>query len=123
MKKRKTNSQAAPALTGAAILAAHDLKLVRLEMPEWDGHVFVRPMTAGERDTFDLVVTQKRGQAKIRALLCALCAVDAKGKRLFNVDDVDALDGKSAAPMDRIFQKVRQINKLFVEDIKAAEKN
>ena len=124
MKKRKTNSmKAAPALTGAAILAAKDLKLVRLEMPEWKGHVFIRPMTAGDRDEFDLLVTQKRGQAKIRALICALCTVDAKGVRLFTFDDIDKLDKKAAPPVDRIFQKARLINKLFVEDVKAAEKN
>lgn len=130
-KKKKTNKKKAacyarnsgPALTGAAILAARDLKLVRLEMPEWGGHVFVRPMTAGERDAFDLVVTQKRGQAKIRAYIVALCTVDAKGKRLFTFGDVDHLDEKASGPMTRIFMKARQINKLFVEDIEAAEKN
>lgn len=118
-KKKK----AAPALTGAEILAFDDLKLVRLEMPEWKGHVFVRPMTAGERDAFDLLVTQRRGQAKIRAHIVSLCTVDAAGVRLFTADDVDALDGKASGPMTRIFMKAREINKLFIEDIADAEKN
>ena len=112
-----------PALTGAQILAADDLKLSRVKTPEWGGHVFVRPMTAGERDAFDLFVTEHRGKAKIRAYIVSLCTVDAGGVRLFNEDDVDALDGKASAPMTRVFMEARRINKLFVEDIEETEKN
>ena len=88
-----------PALTGAQILAADDLKLSRVETPEWRGHVFVRPMTAGERDAFDLFVTEHRGRAKIRAYIVSLCTVDANGVRLFSEDACHAPDGKAPAPM------------------------
>lgn len=117
------NKKRTSALTRDAILAADDLKAKRVETPEWAGHVFVRPMTAGERDAFDLFITEHRGHAKIRAYIVALCAVDADGKRLFTEGDVDVLDGKASAPMTRVFMAARKLNKLFVEDIEDAAKN
>ena len=112
-----------PALTGAAILAFDDRKMVRVDTPEWKGHVFVRSMTAGERDAFDLFLLDNRENLKMRAYIVALCAVDADGARLFTADDVDALDGKASLPMTRIFMKAREVNKLFDADIEDAAKN
>ena len=121
--KRKRKEKAGPALTGAAILAFDDVRLARVDTPEWQGHVFVRSMTAGERDAFDLFCLESRGNRKIRAYIVSLCAVDADGVRLFSEDDVDALNVKAALPMTRIFMKAREINKLFLADIEDAEKN
>ena len=118
-----TAKKKSTALTKDAILGADDLKTRRVDVPEWRGHVFVRPMTAGERDAFDLFVTEHRGKAKIRAYIVSLCTVDADGVRLFSEDDVDALDGKASPPMTRVFMEARRINKLFVEDIEETVKN
>lgn len=124
MTKPKGKKKTAPvALTGAAILAFDDRKMVRVDTPEWKGHVFVRSMTAGERDAFDLFILDNRENLKIRAYIVAMCAVDADGDRLFTVDDINALDGKASLPMTNIFMKAREINKLFVADIEDAEKN
>ena len=109
-------------LTRDVILAAEDMKSERVEVPEWGGHVFVRQMTAGDRDKFDAFVYEQSG-ASIRAWLVGMCAVDGEGKRMFSDADLEALAGKNGEPMDRIFQVARKLNKLLTVDIEDAEKN
>ena len=109
-------------LTRDAILAAEDLKSKRVEVPEWGGHVFVRQMTAGDRDKFDAFIFEQSG-ASIRAWLVGMCAVDGEGKRMFTDDDLDALTGKNGEAMDCVFQAARKLNKLLTVDIEDAEKN
>jgi len=61
-------------LTRDAILAANDTKLVPVEIPEWGGTVYVRPMTGAERDSYDMemVATGKpenlRGRMAVRTI-------------------------------------------------------
>ena len=42
-----------PALTRDLILGMDDLSRVRVDVPEWGGHLFVRSMTGMERDAFE----------------------------------------------------------------------
>ena len=38
------------------ILGSDDLRLERVDVPEWNGVLYVRVMTAGERDQFEAEV-------------------------------------------------------------------
>ena len=42
-----------PTLTADQILAADDLGLLEIAVPEWGGSVFVRVMSVGERDSYE----------------------------------------------------------------------
>lgn len=129
MSKRAAPSRERPAkpaskaLDRAAILGADDIVTRRVRVPEWGGHVFVRSMTAGERDAFDAFVTSHADEPRVRAYIVALCAVDADGNRLFSADDVDALNAKCSAAMTEVFMAAREINKLFLDDSEDQEKN
>ena len=93
-----------------AIFAADDLRLEEVPVPEWPcGTLYVRMMTGIERDQWEgLVQKRTNGNGKsidlvgIRALLVALTAVDQDGNRVFDEDDVDQLQSKTAAVLDRI---------------------
>lgn len=113
-------------LTRADILKCADLPRVRLEIPEWGGDVFVRSMTALEKDRYDAEVIAARNDAdrlsgwRVRTAL--RCTVDDTGTRLFSDEDIESLGGKSSAPIMRIFDKVQELSKVS-EDSASAEKN
>jgi hypothetical protein len=108
-------------LTKADILAASDLERELVEVPEWDGAVYVQAMTGLERDGFEASIIEVRQNGKgvtttknifenMRAKMCARCLVDAEGVRLFTDAEVDALGAKSAAALDRVFAVAQRLN-------------
>ena len=128
MAKAKTSESAE--LTAEAILGADDLPSIRVEVPEWGGHLFVRSMTAGERDLWEawlLDSDEARGKGEkvdtIRATLVALTAVNGAGERMFTAEQMPALAKKSAKAMDRVFERARALNAMSAADIEELEKN
>ena len=103
-------------LTRDQILAAEDMKTEDVPVPEWGGSVRVRTMTGLERQQFQKDA-QKDGEPKddfMERLLVA-CVVDADGKPLFTKKDIEALSGKSAAALERVFKKAATLNGLTSE--------
>lgn len=113
----------------AAILAAQDLPVAEMEVPEWGAWVRVRTLTAGERDTFESEVVQNNGRntrtntRNIRAKLVAACLVDEDGRPLFGLADVEALSAKSAKAMDRIFGKAAELCGMREADVQELAEN
>lgn len=115
------------------ILNVIDVKTELVEVKEWGGSVYVRGMTAGERDKWEasLYSTQKRGNSfevvahrdNIRAKFVAASVVDEKGKLIFTTGDIEALTKKSAAPMDRLFAVAQRLSGMSNEDVEELEKN
>jgi len=102
------------------ILAAQDLPMESLNVPEWGGTVHVRVMTGAERDAFEASLIAGGGKtnvANVRARLAVLCICDESGQRLFGDDDVTPLGQKSAAALDRIFTVAQRINHIGAHDI------
>lgn len=107
------------------ILSAPAAPLERLDLPEFGGFVYLRELTADERDAYEasrlLWTTDKRGKRTwednpigSRARLVACCVCDAAGKRLFSDEQASALGQKSAKGLDRIFQRAVQMNGIGV---------
>jgi len=113
-------------LTREQILDAHDLKKIEVKVPEWGGSVFVKTLTATERDRFESAIYHHKTKIKIanvRARLAALAVIDEKGVRLFTPDDIVALGKKSATALDRVFQAACKLNKMTPDDVEELEKN
>jgi hypothetical protein len=117
-------------LTRDAILAAPDLAIVEVEVPEWGGTVRVRALNGTERDAFEASCMKERKDGKtdfdprnMRAKLVALCLVDANGLRIFQQDDVKALGRKSARALSRVFDAAASLNGLSDDDVKSLEGN
>ncbi|TVQ59919.1 MAG: hypothetical protein EA379_09570 [Phycisphaerales bacterium] len=119
--------QVTTSLTRESILASCDLPTERIDVPEWGGCVEIRTLTAGERDRFDAIVLEynKPGGARphIRAELLVRCIVDADGKNLFTVADVEKLAGKSARAVERVFNAALRLNGITNSDVEELEKN
>ena len=121
-------------LSRDAILQREDIKTEDVEVPEWGGTVRVRGMTGVQRDAFEASLIQQpetNGQATpqssrnssrrtwrtSRAKLTAWCCVDDQGGRLFAESDVQALGGKSAAALARIFDVATRLSGITEEDV------
>jgi hypothetical protein len=110
-------------LTRAQILNAYDLPLKEVQVPEWDGKVFVRMMTAGERDAFEAAQQGGNPHRDLRARLAVATVCDDGGQPLFTADDVAALSGKSARALDRIFAAAAKHNGITAADVEDLRKN
>ena len=113
-------------LTASDILAADDLKLLGVDIPEWGGRVYVRTMTGAERDWWEQTIVEsgKSGKmANIRATLVMLTAVDEKGERIFNDTQIEVLGNKSAKALDRLFAAAQKLNAVTAADVEELEGN
>ena len=109
-------------LTGVGILGADDITSVRLEVPEWGGHLYVRVMTGRERDHMEneCQAAIKDGRAaptNFRSKLAVACCCDDQGQALFTAEQVDELAGKSAAALDLVFEAAMKINAMTDDDV------
>lgn len=114
------------------ILAADDLPREYVATPEWAAAcagVWVRVMTAAERDAYEASCIERRGDnyernlANVRAKLVCRCAVDEAGNRIFADADAEALGRKSAAVLDRLYETASRLNRLRAKDAEDLAKN
>jgi hypothetical protein len=116
-------------LTRDQIMAAQDIETVEVDVPSWGGSVLVRGMTAAERGKYMAAMMEQRGKHQIvrvqeaQVRLCAMCMVDAEGKRLFGDGDVPALASKAAAALQPVYEAAARLSGLTDEDVEELTKN
>jgi hypothetical protein len=92
------------ALNKTAILAAGDIKLDKVAVPEWGGDVYLKTISGIDRDQFEEGYSeQKMKNFRARFLVLTLC--DEKGDRLFTDAEVAELAKKSSLVLNRLFEK------------------
>lgn len=107
------------------IFAIDDRKIVELEVPEWNGSVRLRSLSAKERDDFESSTvklrrdgTREEHMENFRARLVSKCLIDENEKLMFTKpQDIQALGAKSAAALQRIFNKCQELNGLSDADV------
>ena len=112
-------------LNKAAILAANDLPTETVDVPEWGGDVTVRTMTGRERDEFEAEILKRPKAADgsiadlrgLKVHLVIRTVVDESGAPLFTDEDGEALNGKSAAALNRIADVAQRLNGLTKKDV------
>lgn len=99
-------------LTADQILAADDAGLLKVEVPEWGGDVYIRVMSVGERDSYERMWIGKResGVENFRTEYLARVLCDDKGKLLFTKQQTESLASKSGAVMGRLFDAAMKHN-------------
>jgi hypothetical protein len=99
------------------ILESKDLPSEEVDIPEWGGSVFVRTMTADERDKFDyrLIESKKNsggGVDNVSALVAVMTVTDRNGNRMFTEADIVPLGRKSSGALARIWKVSQRLNAL-----------
>lgn len=116
-------------LSKEQILAA-SAKLKEVEVPEWGGSVFIRPVTLEEQGKLaDLGVKHEKSSAAIRIRHCTLSLLqwtvcDEDGKQLFTAEDLAGLMSRSSASAFlRLQDAVLKFSGLTEESRRELEKN
>jgi len=110
-------------LSSEEILGTEDILEELVEVPEWKGTVRVRGLTGRERDAYEASLLEQRGRntkanlQNARAKLVVLSVVDARGQRMFTESQIPQLGAKSAAALDRIWKKARDLSGMSDEDV------
>ena len=127
------------ALTRDSILGTDDIIVERVPVPLWGGDVFVRSLTAAERDDFEstLMVTKttrnKRGKnvkdrdlnmknARAKLVQLTVCKSDTDKSQMFTTDDVISLGKKSGASLDLIYDVAARLAGITDNDLDEIEK-
>lgn len=103
------------ALTKEQILAADDLKVREIDVPEWGGKIKLRTMTGTERESYFRRLMKHKADEIPKDLfqtLVVICAVDDKGEQLFSFDDLKKLSEKNGAVLDRLTKAAGDLNGL-----------
>jgi len=108
-------------LTREQILAADDLPREKVDTPEWNGEVWVRTLTVGQRERWERMVADHQGE--ILPTVVVMTACDEAGNLLFTEEDIPALAGKSAAPVGRIAETALKLAKVSASDQEELKKN
>jgi hypothetical protein len=106
------------------ILAAADNRVREVKVPEWGGSVFVRTISADERDRFEARFADRKDKGGVRADLVGMALCDEQGKALKPTDaEIKALGQKSSGVMDRIFSAIMDLNMMNARDVEKLEGN
>lgn len=112
-------------LTRDAILGTPDAGRARVEVPEWGGYVWAHVMSGTERDAWEASIVREGGDHSInmRAKLFILATRDDGGNPLFTAADVEALGRKSYVTLDKVINKIQEINRLTNSSMEKLEGN
>jgi hypothetical protein len=117
-------------LTREAILAARDVTIERVEVPEWGGEVYVRNLSGKSRDAFDGSRVRVRSGNQVemihdntRARLLSMTLCDEQGALLFSADDIEVLGEKDSGVLDRLFDIAQRISGMRQADAQDKLKN
>ena len=114
--------------TREAIFKCDDMVTKELYIPEWDITVYVRSVTAAERDELegrflDQREDKKKKALRFRSMWAIACTVDKDGNRIFKDGDVDTLGNKSGKAVGRIFNMAQELSGMTDKDVEELEKN
>ena len=105
-------------------------KLKEVEVPEWGGAVFIRPVTLEEQGKLaDLGAKHEKSSASTRIKNCTLSLLqwtvcDEDGQPIFTAEDLAGLMGKSSASAFlRLQDEVLRFSGLTEESRRELEKN
>ncbi len=109
-------------LSADDIIAAQDIVIERVEVPEWGGHIYVRAMTAAARERYIESVRKTEGKGrnaveKIQledssAKLVQNTACNKLGSLLFTSAHIKKLAAKSSKAMQRVVDAASRLNGL-----------
>jgi hypothetical protein len=106
-----------------SILACADtLPRELVNVPEWGGDVWVRTLSASERDQLEMQ-WEKTKRVHFRARVVYYCACDEQGRDLFREEDIPVLGAKSTTAVAKVCDVAFRLNRFTREDIEDLEKN
>lgn len=113
-------------LTREAFLAATEFPRELVDIPALGGAVYVRVMSAAEKDRMDGEQVAAKGTQRFehfRSRLVVACACDEAGRPLFTRDDLPVLSALPVSVLEPIVEAAIRINRLGPGELDALRKN
>jgi len=105
-------------------LFAAKLPIERVDIPALDAFVFVRAMSAVQKDAYDMQLATGDKAVSFRAFVFVRCAVTEDGHRIFSNDDEEKVANEvPPALIDAVFDKAHVLGGLTAEAVATAKKN
>jgi len=97
-------------------------KPLKVHVKSWDIDVYVRVMTVGERDDWELSWIDMRNKGvqqfrNFRAFYLVRTLCDEHGTRLYKDDEIGEVSGLDASVMAELFDVAQKHNKLTEADV------
>lgn len=101
------------------IMAADQAQSLKVNVPEWGRDVYVRTMTLGDLQAWELSCLRAKGEGvdDYRSRYLSLCLVDDAGKPLFTSEQLKRISGKIGARLFKIAQQHNDLDDKEIEDI------
>lgn len=100
-----------------SILDFDDSGRQRVDVPEWEGHVYVRRMSSRER--LEIIKSMPSGDIPkdFQEGVVIMACVDSQGIQIFQLEDKQRLATKSATSIERIFKVIARLNGLTSDSV------
>lgn len=112
-------------LTRDMILAIQDRNMKKIHIKAWGGDVYIKQLSGEEQDKFeqDSFMSKDKSVVGVRARLVSIAICDADGNKMFKPDDIKALQAKSSAVLNQLYDEIIALNRISDEDIEEIAKN
>jgi len=109
-----------------AIKGIQDIRVEKVDVPEWGGEVYVKSLSGSQRDEWENGIVVSGGKMDVRGVMVRLVimtACDETGKPVFKRGDETWLNEKSSKALTRLADKARELAGLTQKDIEVLAKN
>ncbi len=114
-------------LTKERIKSAKDVVYKEVNVIEWDGKVYIKSLSAVEREELRKEVGEdpekEMDLIKLQMKMLSLTIVGENKERLFTKEDIEWLQNKSATVLERLFLIAQKMSGLGVEVTEEITKN
>ena len=113
-------------LTADQILEIDDQNFKKVSVQKWGGHVYIKVMSAADRDEFEQKIIKAQGDGflkHLRATFLQMCLCNKNGKLLFTKDQIEQLSQKSSEVIDKLWVIARAHNAVSDDDINELKKS
>ena len=107
------------ALTKHAILSAADCAPQCVNVPEWGGDIYLRPMSGSARAKFEAIYKRadKSGdRSGVRGYVLCHTICNADSELLFTESDIEAIEEKNGDVLDRLIEHAMKVSGLGGDD-------
>lgn len=109
------------------ILNSQDIKQQLVHVPEWESDILVKSMTGKERSLLFSTAIDAKGKLdfeKAYPIILIATAYDPEtGEKVFGPADMEQLNTKNAAAMERVAKVAMKLSGLDADAVERAEKN
>jgi hypothetical protein len=106
------------------ILSSNDRNFIDIDVPEWGGTVRISVLTGSDREKIEAEFANiGKDKYIVRAMCVALSVVDENGNAIFSKEDLQALNQKSWKALDKIVNRIKELNGIGDEQVEAIAKN